>query len=185
MTAGMVRDAVYGVGFPTIFIASLIDGRGFGRYAYNKALEDRVAATSGHVIYKLMGKQRSIGIDADEPDFVASPLESAYFEKTMDLFAAAHIPVLLLTTPASQSTIRAVSDATKTQFASFLRTAAERHPNIVLGAPALLGWPDSFYIDGSHMNQTGAKAFTGRLAACLGPWMRQPHLLQPCELSWK
>ena len=101
------------------------------------------------------------------------------------LFATAHIPVLLLTIPASQSTVRAVSGATRVRFAGFLRDAAERYPNVMLGTPGLLGWPDAFYIDGSHMDKAGAAAFTSRLAACVRQWLDQPNRSQPCDFAWK
>lgn len=182
---GIVRDVVYGAGFPTIYTASLIDGRGVGRHAYNEALLERTVATRGQVVYEPTGTKTLVGIDADEPNFVSSPLEATYFEKTLALFATAHIPVLLLTIPASQSTVRAVSGATRVRFAGFLRDAAERYPNVMLGTPGLLGWPDAFYIDGSHMDKAGAAAFTSRLATCVRQWLDQPNRSQPCDFAWK
>ena len=48
----------------------------------------------------------------------------------------------------------------------------------------MLGWPDDFYIDGSHFNERGAKAFTARLASCLRALDQEFDRPRPCDLDW-
>jgi hypothetical protein len=182
---GLIRDMTYGVGFPSIFMASLIEARGVGRYSYNKVLLERTSVTRGQVIYPQPADKALVGIDADVKDFVPSPLEADYFDKTLDLFASAHVPVLLLTIPVGQATQQAVAPQTKAAFAAFLAEHIDRQPDVIPGIAGLLGWPDDFYVDGSHMNEHGAKAFTERLASCLRQWDHHSAAPKPCDFNWK
>jgi hypothetical protein len=182
---GIVRDLTYGVGFPSVFVSSLVEARGVGRYDINKALLERTAVTKGQVVYPQSSNKQLVGIDADEKEFVPSPLETVYLDKTLDLFEAAHIPVLLLTVPAGESTVRAVSPALRADFSKFLAARAERYQNVVSGTPGLLAWPDDFYVDGSHMNAQGAKVFTEHLASCLRQRNEDLGRPLPCDLNWK
>lgn len=179
---GIIRDMTYGVRFPSVFMASLIEARAIGRYSYNEVLLKRTAETRGQVIYPQPANKRLVGIDADVTDFVPSPLESDYLDRTLDLFAAAHIPVLFLTIPVGDATVQATAPATKTAFARFVAEHIDPRPDVIPGPPGLLGWPDDFYVDGSHMNEHGAKAFTARLASCLRQWDDRPL---PCDFDWK
>ncbi len=182
---GIVRDVVYGIRFPSIFMASLVEARGIGRYDYNKVLLKRTAVTRGQVIYPEQADKRLVGIEAALTAFVPSPLEADYFDKTLALFAAAHVRVLVLTVPAGSSTVKAVAPAVKADFARFLARHTDRYTNVISGAPGLVGWPDAFYVDGSHMNERGSRAFTARLAACLRQWDESPAGSLPCDLGWK
>jgi hypothetical protein len=182
---GIARDAVYGIGFPSIFAASLIDARGIGRYEDNKALFERTATTRGQVVFNQPPEKRLVGVDADVKEFVPSPLETDYFDATPALFAAAHARVLLLTVPVGASTDRAIPAGAKTDFIRYLTAHVSRYDNIVLGPADVSGWPDEFYVDGSHMNQRGAKIFTARLASCLRQWGDDLDHPTRCDLSWK
>ncbi|MEA2738124.1 MAG: hypothetical protein QOH05_1431 [Acetobacteraceae bacterium] len=182
---GIVRDVVYGIRFPSIFTASLIDARGFGRYDYNRVLLERTTVTRGQVLYNQPTDKRLVGIDADVSEFTPSPLEASYLDKTLALFATAHIKVLMLTIPAGESTVRAVASQAKLGFDRFLTEYANRYGNVILGTPGLLAWPDDFYVDGSHMNERGAKLFTARLGACLRQWDDTPDRPTPCTLAWR
>jgi hypothetical protein len=182
---GIARDAVYGIGFPSIFAASLIDARGIGRYEDNKALFERTAMTRGQVVFNQPPEKRLVGVDADAKEFVPSPLETDYFDATLALFAAAHARVLLLTVPVGASTDRAIPAGAKADFTRYLTAHVSRYDNIVLGPADVYGWPDEFYVDGSHMNQRGAKIFTARLASCLRQWGDDLDHPTPCDLGWK
>jgi hypothetical protein len=176
---GIVRDLVYSSGFPSIFMASLIEGRGFGRYAYNKALFARTAATNGHVIYADSTPGPHVGSDAGIRSFAASPLEAAYFAKTLAMFAAAHVPVLLLAVPVGTATYAAMDTRPRTDFAAFLASSANRYPGVRAWSPDVVPWPDDLFVDGSHMNTRGADIFTDRLGACL------KRRADRCDLTWK
>jgi hypothetical protein len=182
---GIVRDITYGIGFPSIFVPSLVEARGVGRYEANMALLERTAVTRGQVIYPQPQIQRLVGIDADQAAFVPSPLEAAYFDKTLELFAAAHVRVLLLTVPAGESTVRAIPPALMADYSGFLAAHIAPYRNVTLATPGLLGWPDDFYVDGSHMSEAGAKVFTARLGSCLKQWGEDLDRPAPCDLDWK
>ena len=179
---GIVRDVVYSAGFPSIFMASLIDARGFARYDSNEILRERTARTRGRVIYRPTGEERVAGMDADVAAFDPSPLETDYFDRTLALFDAAHIPVLLLAVPDSETTVRGIPAGTQATFARFIQSHAGQHQNVVAGTAGILAWPDMFYIDGSHMNEAGSQAFTERLAACLRQWKDGPTA---CDFGWR
>jgi len=148
-------------------------------------LLQRTAATRGQVIYpQPADNKRLVGIDADETAFIPSPLEVTYFEKTLALFAAAHVRVLLLTIPAGDSTIKALDPKLRADFSRFLTLYADRYNNITPAGSGLLAWPDDFYVDGSHMNEHGAKVFTARLASCLRQWDDTRDHPASCSLAW-
>jgi hypothetical protein len=182
---GVVRDITYAAGFPSIFVPSLVEARAIGRYETNRMLLERTASTRGRVIYPQPADKQLVGIDAGETEFVPSPLETAYLDKTLNLFAAAHVRVILLTVPVAQSTNRAIRPAVKAGFSRFLAGYGKRYENVTLSPDGLIGWPDDFYIDGSHMNPRGAEAFTAKLADCLRQASAAPDRSPACDFDWK
>lgn len=182
---GLVRDVVYGIRFPSIFMASLIEARGFGRYGTNKVLLRRTAETNGQTSYGNANGGSAPGIDADVRSFVPSPLEATSFADTLALFAARGVKVLILAMPVSEAAFRAMDPAAMTAYEIFLADAARRHPGPFSTPPVIVAWPDEYFIDGSHLNERGATIFTHRIAACLDQWQQAPDRPVPCDLSWK
>jgi hypothetical protein len=179
---GAFRDLVYSSGFPSIFMASLIEGRVFGRYAYNRALFARTAATKGQVTYTETAPGSHIGNDADIGAFAPSPLEAAYFAKTLAVFAAAHVTVLVLTVPVGNQTYAAINTRARIDFARFLESYSNRYPGVIAWTPDIAAWPDNLFVDGSHMDMQGAEIFTEDLSACL---RRPGAVTKRCDLTWK
>lgn len=182
---GIVRDFIYSIGFPSVFVASLIEGRGIGRYTSNTEIFNRTTATRGQVTYSQPAANGLVGVDATVTDFVPSAMEIYYFNKTMDLFAAAHIRVMLLTVPVSETTIREIKPSNNAAFTALLGKRLSWDNNIAADLSRLVAWPDELYVDGSHLNDHGARIFSGRLAACLQGWDEGVGRSIPCDLTWK
>jgi len=182
---GLVRDIVYAIHFPSVFMASLIEARGFSRYGHNKMLLLRTEATSGDVTYGDTDAGSHPGIDADIKSFAASPLEAARFAATMQLLRARGVPVLILPMPVSQSTYRAMPQAPRAAFEAFLADAENRYPSKLSAPPVIAAWPDAYFVDGSHLNEKGATIFTQRIAACLRDWQQAPDHIASCDLNWR
>jgi hypothetical protein len=183
--SGIVRDAIYSIGFPSIFTASLLKARGFGRYTANIALLERTSSTRGAVIYADQPGNATVGTDATVLRFVTSPIQTYYFDKTLQLFAAAGVKVLYLPIPLSQTTMNAMAAATAADFDQFLERHTNRFSNVVVSHPAIIAWPDDLFVDGSHMNERGATIFSDRLASCLAQWQNTPDHPPKCGLAWK
>ena len=183
--SGIVRDAVYSSGFPSIFTASLLKARGFGRYAANIALRNRTLITRGAVIYPDNPGNATVGVDAAVKRFVALPIQAYYFDKTMQLFAQAGVKVLYLPIPISLTTMETMGPAPGSDFDHFLERHTKQFPNVVVSYPTLTAWPDELFVDGSHMNERGATILSDRLAACLAQWQTARERPPRCDLSWK
>jgi hypothetical protein len=172
--AGIVRDVVYS--------ASLLKARGIGRYAANIALLRQTAAQQGGVTYPDRPGNTSVGADAQVTSFAALPIQAYYFDKTLELFAAAGVEVLVVPIPVSRSTMNAMPVGSATNFATFLAQHTGRFANVVASYPTITAWPDDLFVDGSHLNERGATIFSARLAACLS---QSPGPPVPCDLAWK
>jgi hypothetical protein len=182
---GIIRDLVYSSGFPSIFTASLVTARGFQRYAPNMILFDHTKLTRGDVIYPEPPVQQIVGIDANLKTFAPLPIQSYYFDKTMDVLSATGSKVLFVPVPISVSTFHAMDNKLIVQFQTFLIRHTERFPNIDIARPVMTPWPDDLFVDGSHFNEQGASLFSERLASCLRNWKGAPDRPPSCDLSWK
>ena len=183
--SGILRDAVYSSGFPSIFVASLIRAHVFGRYATNMVFLDHTLATRGAVAYPDQPGRTAAGVDAGVKTFAPLPIQTYYFDKTLALFAAAGVKVLYVATPFSQTTMKAMAPAPISDFAYFLVQHTERFSNVVVNSPIVTVWPDDLFADGSHLDERGAILFSDRLASCLSQWQASPDHPVPCDFTWK
>ncbi|MDR3531724.1 MAG: hypothetical protein P4L90_14385 [Rhodopila sp.] len=183
--SGIARDLVYSSGFPSIFTASLVKARGFGRYDANIALFEHTSVTRGAVTYTDTPIRTDVGIDAQVSSFVPSPVQAYYFDKALDLFAAAGVRVLYVAIPVSESTVRAMKPKVAADFSQFLAQHTKKFSNLVVANPTTAAWPDDLFVDGSHMNERGAAILSERLAPCLSQWEKSPDRPVPCDLAWR
>jgi hypothetical protein len=179
--SGIVRDIVYGIHFPSIYMASVLESRGFGRRASNMKLLRHTIETNGQVKYGDTAAGPLPGPDSNVKSFVPSPLEAASFTDTVAMFTARGVPVLILATPVSQATFQATPPRVLAQYQDFLADAVRRHPNALSAPPRVAAWPNAYFVDGKHLNTRGEDIFTRRVAACLLAWRDNPGRPAPCD----
>lgn len=185
---GMVRDAVYGSGFPSVFLGSLVQGQFFRRYAHNMDVFWQVTQTRGNMSVPAATHGSAIppGKDADVERFAALPIQRYYFERTMALFAAANVPVVFLATPITPSTDRALNPGVRQAFADFIAATIRNYPNTSVGGPLFPVWADDNFGDAQHLDTIGASRFTAILDRCLNAWMdglASGTARQPCDFT--
>ena len=167
--SGRLRDWLYAVRFPSLSFGSLVQGRVFGRYAANEARLRAVLADRGWSEYA------QVDNPAPEPvRFDRTALQSAEFEAALAALRQHGIPVRLLIMPSAQEPERAA------EYLAYLADVAKRFPGVDLATRTVPIWPASLFADGIHLNGAGAKLFSERLAACMGPDGLQGN----CDFDW-
>jgi len=172
---GRLRDALYAIRFPTLSFSSLVQGQIFRRYSGNMARFGEVIRDRGWSEYSAAGGGRVVP-EMTVP-FGPTKLQTAEYEAAIDLLRQRGVEVFLLVLPFAEGN---VPDPSSQQgFLTYLREMARR-PGVHLVADRLPVWPDGLFIDGEHLNGTGARAFTAKLAQCMSSGRLQPG----CDLRW-
>ena len=168
---GKPRDWLYAAGFPSFSFANLVQGRVFGRNGVNQARFASVTADRGWAPY--VGGNP---VHAEHPDrFVVTALQNAEFEAALTALRSRGVSAALLIMPFAVT--HPETDAALDAYRSYLAGMAQRTGAVLLDDVPL--WPANFFADGTHLDPTGAAAFTAKLAACV----RDGALGMPCDLS--
>ena len=174
------RDVIYRIGFPTVFVPALVRSHFFGRHSANMMLYDNTRAWQGYVVYNGDG---ALVDDGTPLDFKPSPVQLEYFQKTLDLFEQAGVPVVFVTFPSADKTFSAFHAGAIQAFMNSLTRSTAQRGNFYLLSAEVEFWPDDLFADGLHLNQIGSKILSDRLAACLSPWLAGQR--SKCDLSWR
>lgn len=171
--SGPVRDWLYAAHFPSLSFANLVRGRGFGRFAVNRARLDEMLRSRGWAAYEADGK---LNPSAHPDRFIISKVQDAELVAALKALRARGVATALLVMPfapthTETAAVLAAYEARLTELAA--QTGA------VLLDPAVPEWPAKLFADGAHLDPEGARAFTGLLAACLKDGLLQP----PCALA--
>lgn len=180
---GLTRDLAYSFGFPSVFTSSALDARLFGRYDSNRRVLAEVTAGRGHVVYPDGDGRPHIGNDARIARFAPTPLEVHYVDATFRLLSRAGVTTIVIPIPIARATAAALHPGIAADTIAFLAAHTRDLPHVIDHFPAVVAWPDRFFVDGSHLNSAGAAAFSRRLGACVAAWRSDPAA--PCDLTWR
>jgi hypothetical protein len=163
-----LRDRLYVARFPSLYLASLLQGGVAARWQENRhALSDGLARR-GQYSFGLASGSSAVAVDGHLPAFVPAPLLDRYFDRILALLAARGIPADFLPLPINEATGAALRPTVRAAFAAYLADYEHRYPRFHVLGPAMPVWPDRFFGDGfSHLNRDGAAAFTAAFGRCL------------------
>jgi len=166
---GMARDALYALGFPSVYFNSLLHGEVFRRYAINRAHLDSVASSRGFEAHATPAGPDMIGDDAKQDRFTVLPVQDAFFRRTLELLAAHGTQVEYLNVPITASTSRHLADRYLSGWREYIASYEAKFPNFRQLGALPTAWPDRWFNDRHHLGPAGAKAFSAKLAKCLMP----------------
>jgi hypothetical protein len=172
---------MYASRFPPLYFASLVKGRLFARYWDNRAFFERALDDRGHYFWGTSAGSDVVTQEASLRAFRASPVVDHYFAATIALLHERGIAADFVVTPINSDTWSEIDPAVRDGFAAYLRSYADRYPNLRLIGETIPHWPERFFGDGLlHMNPAGAELFSHRLSECLS----QPWDERACDLRW-
>jgi len=176
---GRVRAALYSLRFPTLYFGSLLKGGVFLRLWDNRrALAERLASRGQYFFGTAPGCD-DVAIEGHLAAFRPLPVLDLYFDRLLTLLAAHDVQVAFIAMPVNRETMSASRPAMRAAFAAYLRRYEARYPNFHVVGPTMFGWPDRFFGDDfSHLNPTGARLLSARLARCLDADAAS------CRLDW-
>ena len=176
---GVARDALYALGFPSVYFNSLLHGEVFRRYAINRVHFDEVAAGRGFEAHATPAGSDMIGDDAKQDRFDVLPVQDAFFRRTLELLAAHGTRVEYLNVPITASTSSHIADRYLSGWRAYVASYEAQFPNFRQLGTLPTAWPDHWFNDRHHLGPAGAKAFSAKLAKCLMPEAAR----QPCDLT--
>ena len=176
---GRVRAALYELRFPSLYFGSLTKGGVFLRLWSNRRALAAGLASRGQYFFGTDAGCDAVAVEGHLPAFKPLPVLDRYFDRLLALLAARRVRVEFVAMPVNQETWRAVPPALSAAFSAYLRGFGAKYPNFSVLGPTLFAWPDRFFGDRfSHLNPTGARLFSARLAACLEDGA------SACALDW-
>jgi hypothetical protein len=175
--SGRTRNWMYSIRFPSLYFASMVQGRLFGRYASNRVRLAEVLRARGFSEYRTKLEVNAGRAPLPE-GFITTPLQAAEFEQTLQLLRDRGIEVRLLIMPSKQTVTP--DAALEAAYLAYLDATARRFANVRVLDPVIPRWPARLFIDDSHLTGPGARLFTERLAACIVDGRFKPE----CDLGW-
>lgn len=167
---------LYGIRFPPLFFASLLGGYGFARERYNlEALHDIVGA-SGNVLFGNAPGSDAIADEARMTAWNVTPLINHYLMQTLALLRNHHVPVAIITMPINQATCADLPAVVQARLSRYLDSLTLHDPNVVLVKSTIPCWPDRYYNDKAHFNESGAVAYSKVFEAMIKQALNGPKM---------
>jgi hypothetical protein len=162
------RIWLYASYFPSVYFSALLDNEIFFHFTRNELIYRQVRDTRGQYFFHERA-QGSDGIAAEGrmPRFTVLPILDAYFNRTLSLLAARHVPALFVAMPINDATFASTTAEFREGFAGYLRAYAAKYPDFAIVGDTMPHVPNSQTGDSlSHLNQTGATLFNQAFAPC-------------------
>lgn len=176
---GRVRAALYAARFPSLYFGSLVKGGVFLRLWDNRRALVARLRTRGQYFFGTATGCADVALEGHLDAFRPLPVLDRYFDHLLALLAARDVQVAFVAMPVNRETWRATRPDVRAGFAAYLRRYELKYPNFHVIGPTMRGWPDRFFGDDySHLNPTGARLLSARLALCLD------DDTSACRLDW-
>lgn len=157
------RDWAYATRFPPLFFASLADA-GIGlRWFRNRGMRDYVRRSRGHYLFGEAGGSSDVALEAGMTEFVMPPLVDHYLTQTLEFLNERGVEVIFLTPPVNQATYDHIGSNVATDYLVYLRHRSQGLRHVHILADVIPCWPDQFFGDRAHFNDTGAEAYSREL----------------------
>lgn len=163
-----LQSRLYDIRFPPLYFDSLVHGFVVGRWQYNLSVVQESIDSRGHALFGTADGSSGLAPEATPSHFVPSPLVDAYLDRSLELLASRHVPVVLLLPPINQATLTQSHAGFRQGLDAYLAALRQHHPDLIIANPTLRCWPNSEFGDAWHFNARGAEAFSQQL----GAWLR-------------
>jgi hypothetical protein len=162
------RIWLYSLDFPSIYFSALLDNEIFLHLQHNRMLYRQVLAARGQYFFHEQAQgSNGVAAEGSMPRFIVLPVLDAYFDRTLALLAARHVPAIFVAMPINDATFAATTADFRQGFARYLQSYAARYPDFAIAGDTMPHVPNSQIGDGlSHLNQAGAMRFTRAFGPC-------------------
>jgi hypothetical protein len=164
---------LYAIRFPPLYFGNLLGGYVAARWRYNERAYQETILSGGRSSFGTADRSDGVGDEAAMTDWQVSPLINLYMNRTLDLLAAHHVPVVIITLPMNDATCAHLPPVIQPRFSAYLAGIAEAHPNVELADPTIPCWPDHYFGDDMHFNMSGALSYSHRLQYILTALLRE------------
>lgn len=172
-----LRDAMYRVRFPSLYVGSLLKGGVLLRWPRNRRTLEAGLAARGHYVFGTAGGSGAVAADGNLRDFRPLPVLAWYFDRLLAQAGQAGVRVDFVAVPMNEATARQVDPEVHRAFRVWLAIHETRYPGFHVLGEAMPHWPDRYFGDGfAHLNPEGAARFSSGLGLCL----EAPNLSAAC-----
>ncbi len=170
--SGLMKDCaklvLYRVKYPKYYMAELRDFilHPTENIVKNKATCARLNLLDGYHWFSQRTYSADLNVEAGYADFTPNAVLDDYLNRILTLCAENGITVYYATMPMNEASFSALTPAYQVSYAEYIDSLTAAHANMTV-LYDLSARPNSWFSDSSHMNESGARAFTEEFAAAL------------------
>jgi hypothetical protein len=162
-----LRFLFYHISFPSCYFPDLIGSHICGRTDFNLKELQAVVANRGQHYFGLGTGTGLLDTNALIEEFYPLKILDDYFDRTLALFQAHHVPVYFIAMPLNGSSESLFRPAVLDDYVHYLAGYEHRYPGFrVLGHPPTF-WPATYFGDAWHLNTTGAPLWSAEVRKML------------------
>jgi hypothetical protein len=158
---------LYAARAPHLYFAELWNARGGMRGPSNDKVRASIRERRGQQFFGTAKSHSGKCWETQLEHLGVSPLLDDYVRRMLELSLKSGAQTHFLTMPMNTSSARALKPAYRAELAEHLEKLARAHPRADVDT-ALPELADSYFGDESHLNESGARFFSERLAARVG-----------------
>ncbi len=163
----LLTNWLYAHHFPSYAISSVIERRGLGGLAKNRAFHADTLRERGHHLYGLNSGADAPAEEAFLTGFKASTLMDAYMRRLIAALAARGAAVLYVPAPLNEATRSRMDPKVVGEIGAYLQGLQAQFANFRLIGPSVPGYPDRMFGDWAHLDAAGSRQFSAEVAAHL------------------
>lgn len=181
MPYGLLPE-LYTMRFPPLYFGNLLGGYIAVRWHYNERALKQALASKGRSPLGTAAGSTDLADEAKMNDWRVSPLVDLYLNRTLNLLKEQNVPVMLITMPVNDATCAEMPKAMQPRFSEYLSQTASKYSNVDYVNPNIPCWPNKYYGDAWHFNDSGAAHYTQTLQTSIISVLQQKNHAPPNTL---
>jgi hypothetical protein len=162
-----MKCLLYSIRFPSLYFPSLLYGGLYQRYHENIETLNSVLAQRGQAYFGRADGTTGLDFEVRLQSFVPLKIIDDYFNRTLALYQAQHIPVYFIGLPHNEASEQHYFAGLREAFVKYLNRYAAQYPDFhILGDP-FPSYPFQYFGDPFHLNEQGAAKCSDLVAKML------------------
>ena len=149
---------------PNKYMDALINARGNGNLAENRAKFEALRETRGYTAFGEEDGNDDLNYETHHQDFDLSPMLDEYYIRLLDLLRNKGIEVIIAQAPMNEASGKALSQDFRQGFTEYIEGIEERYPEYTVETEVPI-YDNSFFGDNNHLNRKGAEKFSKEFSA--------------------
>jgi hypothetical protein len=154
---------LYRTKFPPYYLAAIKNSNHVERRALNAQMKRKVTESGGHVLYGTAAGPHPPAFETELRSFRVEALRDSYLRDLFDLAARNGIRVIFAASAFSETSLRAMDEGFERDYWRYVAELGRDHPTVLI-EEGFRPLPDDYFGDSTHVNESGARAFSAQIA---------------------